>query len=163
MKTVVDFEYFEFGGDLTTGIDLIDRQHREYGRRVNGFLKHCADEGCAPEDVKEAFDFLRLYVVEHFGTEEALMETFGYPQMAAHVDLHRGFRSWIDDTAKKVNSIPGNRDSTLRVSYKLVDWFQRHIKTVDKKLTQYLKERAKEDKTPALVRLVKGIVEREDG
>ena len=157
---------FEWSEDLETGIELIDEQHRQYGRFVNAFIEAYAGlEACTGMDVPQrrllkAFGFLRAYAREHLGTEEALMQEYDYPAQAEHCRLHEHLVSWIEKTRERVETNTLDADFVMRVNGVLVEWFQAHIQTVDKRLTAYLRETAEERQDGKLLRLIKGMLGR---
>ena len=147
--------YFNWNDDLTTGMAAIDDQHREYSKRVNAFLRECVERGGEREALSSTFTFLRQYVIEHLSTEEKLMAEYDYPQRAQHVAQHDYLRGWTDETSDGLAGHVLDTDYTLKVNYVLVEWFQKHIKTVDKRLTAFLTQLASERKLPKLMALMK--------
>ncbi len=60
----------------------IDSQHRELIELVAGLSD---EDGYDDERLARVLD----YAMYHFSTEEAFLEEIGYPQLAAHRELHR--------------------------------------------------------------------------
>ncbi|NOY81053.1 MAG: bacteriohemerythrin [Kiritimatiellaeota bacterium] len=149
---------FEWHDDLDTGIELIDDQHKQYGRFANAFFKLCYNDRDPRPELRKAFDFLHAYAREHLTTEEALMEEYDYPQRAAHLERHDYLRKWIDDTherLKETKQLSG--DFLMKINYVLVEWFQEHIRGMDHRLTRYLRQVAAERNDSKLLRMIKGI------
>ena len=149
---------FDWSEELVTNVDLIDRQHQEYRRRANAFLKRCVEEGGTEKELAKTFEFLESYVREHLRTEEGLMAEYDYPHRAQHEGQHHYLASWIKDTQATLGE-NGSLDTNtvLKVNFVLVDWFQKHILTVDKQLTTFLCEIADRRKDRKLLRLIKGV------
>jgi len=149
---------FAWGDDLNVDIALIDRQHREYVRRTNAFLEASMNRQTrGPASANNTFRFLRKYIDEHFTTEEELMAETSYSEEGKHVAQHRHFQGEVDRFGDAVTSGELSTDSLLRLNYLLVDWFQRHIKQVDKRLSQHLTEKARASGNGKLRDFLKGI------
>jgi hemerythrin len=61
--------------ELATGIEVIDDQHKELFRRIDGLLEACK-AGKGREAVAGVLAFLENYVVEHFAAEEKIPRQF---------------------------------------------------------------------------------------
>lgn len=149
---------FEWRDDLNTGVELIDGQHQQYGLFVNGFLKAYTKDRLDQRKVEQTFRFLRAYVREHLGTEEALMEEYGYPHMVRHVREHAVLRDWVQDASFRLQTEPYSEAFAMEASSMLVDWFQTHIELLDKRLTTHLVELSNEHSDGRLRKLLKGLL-----
>ena len=132
--------------DLETGIQVIDRQHKEFFRLVNDLLDNSLDmrdrdAGSDRESVMKAFSFLNLYIIDHFGMEESLMQEYGYQFLKEHSGFHRYFRK---ELYKLETQIGGNHleEVLRRLNYLMVNWFVNHIRVHDRKLAKFLHEKA---------------------
>jgi hemerythrin len=148
---------FRLDKRLQTGMALIDEQHRQYGRFVNAFLKVCqTHEQVAEDSLRKAFTFLHVYARQHLHEEEALMETYAYPGRAEHLARHRFFTDWIDQTDAHLAAGPVSVEHLMKIHYMLVEWFQTHIRSEDKKLTEFLKDVAGKSLDEHLLSLIRG-------
>jgi hemerythrin len=127
-----------WSNDLLTGVQIIDSQHREFFARVDGLIAQCMVVGDAAA-YPQAFEFLRTYVDEHFGTEEELMHRYDYAQTPFHEGQHHWFKTELGRIHDEV--LEGGLSASVRTrfSYLLVDWFRGHIRGVDLKLAAFLK------------------------
>ena len=126
--------------DLDTGIEIIDKQHRKFFQLANRFLGRAA-EAEKPGALDEAFDFLRRYVVVHFGTEEELMADCRYGLYPRHKTAHHHFRKDIDELRGRFDA--GEVEAvSARLANLVVDWFVNHIKTEDRQLAAFLSAEA---------------------
>ena len=75
-------------------------------------------------------DELERYTVMHFTEEEIFMRSIGYPQIDAHVAMHRRFVQKI--TEEKAKTEQGERTS-LELLHFLRDWLVNHILVEDKR------------------------------
>ncbi len=150
---------FRLDKRLQTGMALIDDQHRQYGRFVNAFLKICHTQDRVAEDsLHKAFVFLHNYARQHLQEEAGLMETYAYPGRAGHLDRHRFFSDWIEQTESQLAAGPTSLEQLMKIHYMLVGWFQMHIHTEDRKLTDYLQEVAEKRQDGHLLNLIRGIL-----
>lgn len=72
-----------FPETLLTGLPLLDDQHRQIHRMLVG-LCQTVEGGQGRADLGERIRQIEAQVSEHFQTEEALMETAGYPHLGPH-------------------------------------------------------------------------------
>lgn len=151
---------FEWREELNTGMSLIDEQHRQFGRFVNGFLKAYPQGQLDDRKLNQAFGFLQAYAREHLSTEEALMEEYEYPDRSRHLGRHEYLSSWIQDAGARLQSDSYSDSLAMEANGVLVDWFQTHITTVDMRLTQFLQRVAEERQDGKLLRLIKGVFKR---
>ena len=130
-----------WSNELLTGVHVIDSQHREFFARVDGLLAQTMAAG-AGAAYPQAFEFLRAYVEEHFGTEERLMDRYAYPQTAFHKGQHRWFKAEVDRIHGEALDAGLSASVRARFGYLLIDWFTGHIRGVDMKLAGFLKDKS---------------------
>ena len=132
---------FTWTDDLLVGVELIDRQHQEYFRRVNALFD--ALKGCQPKEaLLEAFDFLQEYAVLHFDAEQHIMGVHEYPGVEKHMQLHASFASRID-SMREALAAPGGEEAVRdKLDSLLVGWFVSHIRRVDQELARHVLPRA---------------------
>lgn len=125
---------------LRTGIDLIDRQHEEFFQRANRLIEKCDKDLALDEDeIHRTLDFVWLYVIEHFSSEEDLMNIYDYPDRDKHVRAHMEFRKQFLDYREHLMNI-GIKKNTMRdLLFFMRDWFFKQIVTHDMKLAAFLK------------------------
>jgi hemerythrin len=130
----------EWTPDLSVGVELIDEQHRELFRRITRLVEAVKSKECKYV-IGDVMQFLREYVVEHFGEEQAIMEKYGYPASDAHRAEHERF---MEDFSALEEELRGETSSYTRSVYTnqmVVDWILNHIRTVDTRLGEYLRTR----------------------
>lgn len=123
---------------LETGIAAIDLQHQELYRAINELLQAMLDSRGA-EEVVRLMDFLKSYVVKHFGMEEELMRLHRYPDAAAHVAEHQRF---VKDFQALEAELAKSGPSTLlaiQVNRRVCTWLREHIAVVDSRLGAFLR------------------------
>lgn len=74
---------------------IIDREHRELVRLGNELLNTVISRARSTDSLA-LFDGLATHLRTHFDDEELILERVGYPDLAAHRDIHRGL---LNETA----------------------------------------------------------------
>jgi hemerythrin-like metal-binding protein len=140
-------ERFTWSDDILCGIEVVDLQHRKYFGLANALLISVEKGGTVPK-LQEAFDFLRLYVVEHFGTEETLMAEHAYPEQARHHREHLHFRRELDKARGLLlpETVAG-ADAVEELTALLIAWFVKHIRSADTVFCEFLRERVRHDRS----------------
>ena len=126
--------------DLNAGIKVIDKQHQGYFRIVNGILDMTLENKHSEKKVREAFKFLRIYVIDHFATEEKLMTEYDYPMYGDHKRRHMFFRKKLASLYESSHRNENSRELAKQMQFFLVDWFLNHIKASDIKMSSFLKK-----------------------
>lgn len=125
--------------NAATGIGTVDMQHKELFELINR-LHEELEKGRAGTALHDALDDLKGYVKYHFKHEESVMEKSGYPGLAAHRQLHKGF-------LEKVLVLEDTPDSHLVEALKeleayLLEWLMEHINNQDKAFAKHVNEQA---------------------
>jgi hemerythrin len=133
----VDRMAIEWTVDLSVGIAEIDEQHKELFKRINQLLEAC-NQGKGKETVGQTIEFLGNYVLEHFGSEEAQMIKYNYPDYSQHKAYHTEFiKSFSELKAKFEADGPGSH-IVIMTNRVVVGWLNSHIRNVDKLFGAYL-------------------------
>lgn len=114
-----------------TGIDVIDRQHKEIWRILN--LAYDAKElDYSPKGIKLIIELLIEYALTHFDTEEKYMLSKHYAAIDEHVREHQDFWAKLKPlTAKALD----NKDlSGEEVVSFIKYWITDHVLITDMKL-----------------------------
>ncbi|ADL07248.1 bacteriohemerythrin [Thermosediminibacter oceani] len=126
--------------DLSTGVSLIDEQHKELFKRVNDLLLACS-KGKGREEAVKAIDFLGEYIVMHFGAEEKYMRENDFPGYQAHKKQHDGFVAEFKEIKQRMEQNGPTVDLVVKINHFLIDWLINHIKKTDKALGAFLKNK----------------------
>ncbi len=84
-------------------------------------------------------DFLDEYTKQHFKDEEAYMEKIRYPEIDAQKRAHANFIKDLAKLKNDYNESGGNILVILNANKMVIDWLSNHIKTMDKKIGDYVK------------------------
>lgn len=120
------------------GHELIDAQHQQLFQRADALLE-AMHEGRAGEELGHLLDFLGRYVVEHFGSEERLMEDAKYPGTARHKADHAEFVRRFQENVDTFRKKGATSLVVLDLRDMLRGWLVNHVCTTDVKLAGFLR------------------------
>jgi hemerythrin len=123
--------------DYSVGQDLIDEQHRELFRRINIF-GNALWEGHAKEILHNHLKFLAAYVVEHFQTEEGLMEKYRFDNRREHKANHDAFVAEVSTLLTRIAETGLDSPTAIAVFERSCAWTRDHVRGMDKELGQFL-------------------------
>lgn len=117
-----------------TGHSALDRDHAELFSTLER-LQVCLVEGRVVGSARACLDFLAVYTVQHFETEESLMRLAHYPRLEAHRQEHEGLVRLVADLRHRLEAgeVPESDVATL-----LIEAFERHIQTADQAYIPWL-------------------------
>ena len=119
-----------------TGIDLIDKQHRELVSTINSLYASLSKENKSSA-LKPAAEMVMQYTKIHFATEFKLMKDSGYPRLGEHHDQHERLISRADESLHDCLKEDGDPTDFLHF---LKEWFLVHIVREDKAYSAHLLE-----------------------
>jgi hemerythrin len=122
---------------LAVGVPEIDHQHQELFRQIEQLL-----EGILKGDRTEVgamLGFLSSYVIVHFGAEEELMRTRGYPGYSLHKAEHDRFLADFTLMNEEYRTTGITNRLVARVNRQVSDWLRDHIYLTDTALGRWIK------------------------
>ncbi len=126
----------EWNDSLLIGVEGIDNQHKSLFEQLKRIEREIA-AGNGQHIADAIVAFMDTYTTEHFGLEETLMETIGYPDLAAHKQEHLLFinKSIEFELDKHIGDpcLPGNMLAFF------ADWLTQHIAVTDMAIAAYIK------------------------
>lgn len=130
-------EHVHWTDDMSIGYPEIDRQHKElFALLDKTFEAAGSGKADAASQTTDALRRLCDYVVEHFASEEALMDPAVYPEYDRHVQEH------IEGSMRALDFLDAaNEGREVRVEEFLeflVEWVRHHIHETDQTLGRYL-------------------------
>ena len=134
--TVADL--MPWDGKLMIGLRTIDEQHRQLVGIINE-LHRAMKQRRTKVDTSLVLNRLVDYTVYHFGTEEKLFATHGYPEIEAHKDLHRNLVARVGNFKERFTA--GDATVAIELMDFLKDWLINHINGTDRKYVPFLKEK----------------------
>lgn len=127
----------EWNDSLLIGVEAIDLQHKSLFEQLKNIERELAS-GNGQHITKAIVAFMDTYVVEHFGLEEDLMHSIGYPGLASHKQDHLQF---IDKSIEfELDKYVGDPNLPKNMLAFFSEWFVRHISGADMEIAAYIKE-----------------------
>ena len=125
--------------ELSVGDAVIDRQHRELLQRFNRLQTACQHE---IEDyrVRELFDFLDNYVMEHFASEERVMYQHRYPEIMRHQQEHLELITKLRRLKRQLHEYQVSSPLVIDLTQTMFRWIVEHIQSADVELGRFLSE-----------------------
>ena len=125
----------EWSNQLATEHPLIDEQHQAMIAMIN-HLHICITEPMQRPEFSARLELLCNYAMEHFATEEQLMQQQNYPHLARHQAQH----ALLTQQAYALNQrfLGGDMPLDSTVSESLREWFMDHIQGEDRELGLFL-------------------------
>lgn len=121
---------------LAIGIEEIDRHHQELIGIRNKLVECCKlDDAPHSETFHNILADLFDYARRHFHVEEALMQSFDYPELDAHRNEHQEFIEKIVDISIGVARDPGIHDKALDL---LTEWLVTHLLQTDLRIRDHI-------------------------
>jgi len=122
------------------GVPEIDADHAKVFDHYHAFVRALQRE-TDPHALTLALHGFIHHVRQHFSREEQLMADVGYPHRAHHRTMHRHLLHDAEDFLARLIVDPG-RDELVTVTRFLERWFMDHITTQDRKIGEFLADRA---------------------
>lgn len=113
----------EWGPELEIGITEIDYQHRNLVSMLNA-LHNAIEDGEPREHLGEILEELDLYVINHFATEERVMERLHFEFTAQHRLEHRDLAQTVQFHR---DAFARGEDSARELRQFLINWLLTHI------------------------------------
>jgi hemerythrin len=126
---------FVWNESYSVGVAAMDNQHKRLVELVNRLfeaMKAGKGDVAAHEIMKE----LAGYTLTHFAAEEDLMRKAGYPDLTAHIDLHKQLMQKATDMLDDLKE--GKRVATVALATFLKDWLTQHIQNEDRRYGLYI-------------------------
>lgn len=123
---------------LSVGVKLIDEQHQELFRMVNGLIEAMMkNQGKA--ELEKLLSFLGTYVVQHFGAEEKLMAQYRYPDAVRHKQQHADFIKTFTGVKAEFDKLGATPNVSIAVNKVVCSWLKEHIGGADTALGKFLR------------------------
>ncbi|WP_233277842.1 bacteriohemerythrin [Paenibacillus durus] len=121
------------------GVEKIDCQHRQLLVKLNEFFDACSNQQ-GREKIEETLKFLKDYTIEHFGSEEELMNDIHFPELAEHQKEHADFVKTVLELEEAIQTKGVSVLTTIKLNRTLTDWLITHINKCDKLIGDYMAE-----------------------
>ena len=132
----MDTLYIVWDDKYRVGVPIIDEQHRGIVSSINT-LYEFIKQGQGQEALKPTFLVLEQYTHLHFKTEQKLLQEIKYPDLEAHIGLHKKL---ITNTEQIKSTSFINNDPNVVMLF-LKEWWLGHINKEDRKYIPYIPNR----------------------
>jgi hemerythrin len=122
----------------SVGVEAIDNQHKALMNVLNE-LHAASMRGKASEVAGPLTRQLVFIAKEHFATEESLMESIGFPALAAHRAKHQELTAKIAEFASRHEK--GDATMYTQLLYFVRDWQTKHMQTEDQEYAGWIGSR----------------------
>ncbi|MFW9926233.1 MAG: bacteriohemerythrin [Candidatus Thorarchaeota archaeon] len=129
----------EWDDSLSVGVDLIDEQHKMLIQRIKD-LSDVVNLSRGAVEIGKTLGFMIDYTDFHFSTEEKHMTALSYPDFDAHKMQHEEFKSTLNEMVMEFEEDGATAQLSKWVNQYLINWLVNHIKSIDTKLSAFLKE-----------------------
>lgn len=130
--------FFKWKEEYSTGIDVIDKQHRhllKIGSRIMS-LADAKDGFDHYDEIIEVLQELKEYTVYHFGFEEDLMHRYGFEHYEKHKFEHYFVIKKIQKFEKE-DLEERQSEMILKLAEFISDWIANHILNEDMKYKDF--------------------------
>lgn len=114
--------------DYGTNVKIADEQHQELFNKVNALNDAVSKKNRS--EIGTRLDDLIDYVVEHFQTEEHLMEQRGYAGLEEHRQEHKNLVATCADLQGKFHANEAEIEEGTMAFIK--NWLDHHIPVIDR-------------------------------
>ncbi len=128
----------EWNAAFETGLETIDRQHRQLVRILKE-LHDAMRQGGRRRDLARVMNELVQCTRCHFSTEERLISETRYPEQVGHMQEHRALTEQAEAFAAEV--LQGRATASLRNLHFLKECLNRHRLDSDRKLAAHVRSR----------------------
>ena len=131
------YEPLEWDDAYEIGSNVIDREHMMLFATFDDF-NIAANTGMERGVIRRTLEILESYTLEHFGHEEEIMVSIGYPDLDAHREEHRMFIKRLDAI---VTQFDEGEDIKHELRLFIRGWLVSHILASDQKIGRYIKSK----------------------
>ncbi len=135
---LIAFYKVKWTADLSINYPIIDEQHQQLLNKLQDLvdlINHYKEE-----KVVETIIILKNHVINHFETEEHLMQQYNYPKYIEHRKKHEKFINMLDDCKQRYQTPEGLLYLSLKIQQDMVTWWIYHIDNCDRQLGIFLLE-----------------------
>lgn len=129
----------EWKQEFSVSDTVIDSQHRVLVDLINE-LHDAMSQGKGMQVLTDILNRMAEYTIEHFRTEEGMMERKAYPDLAAHREQHQAFVRQVSAFQEQMQQ--KKILLSLSVSTFLKDWLSDHILQSDQAYADFFKKKA---------------------
>ena len=130
---------FEWSESLSTGVPMIDTQHKELIVATNEIGEAIA-RGNGTTAIKKLLSFLKFYAEWHFGNEETCAAKHQCPIAGTNQAAHRKFIDTFGKLHDQYRQSDASEEVAIKIYEELSEWLVSHILTIDTQIGACIKE-----------------------
>ncbi len=115
---------------MGTGVESVDREHQSLIKMLNELME-ATSQGKGKEEIGRMMDFLGKYAVNHFQSEEGIMDECQCPTAAQNKQDHAKFLSEYQELSRKFETDGPSLTFVIQVQKKVANWLISHIRGCD--------------------------------
>ncbi|MCG9889508.1 MAG: bacteriohemerythrin [Thermosynechococcaceae cyanobacterium MS004] len=124
-----------------TGDHQTDREHQDLFALVNT-LHDALTQAEHPATLRGILEELASHTLDHFRTEEVLMQNHNYPDYGRHKQSHDRLEAKVRALLQRIEA--DESALTADIPAFLADWLVHHIKGEDQKMISFLKTQVRD-------------------
>jgi hemerythrin len=121
---------------FSVGVEALDNQHKSLMKVLNE-LHAASMRGKASEVAGPLIRQMVSIAGEHFSAEERLMESTGFPGLAAHRAIHQELAGKVAEFVARHEK--GDTTMYTQLLYFMRDWLSKHMQSEDQEYAPWLK------------------------
>ncbi|TET08279.1 MAG: bacteriohemerythrin [Candidatus Thorarchaeota archaeon] len=133
----------EWEDSLSIGVDLIDEQHKMLIKRIKD-LSDAVTSSRGAVQIGKTLGFMIDYTEFHFSAEEKHMKEMSYPGLDLQIQQHEEFKSSLKHMVTEFEEDGATAQLSEGVNTYLINWLVKHIKSIDSKFGEFLREKGLE-------------------
>lgn len=130
----------EWDNSLSIGVKLIDEQHKMLIQRLSD-LSRAIEMRRGEVETAKTLEFMADYTDFHFSAEEKYMTEQNYPGLEHQKQEHAEFKSHLKRLVEDFEEEGPTKALGTSINVFLLNWLIKHIKGVDLKFGEFLKEK----------------------
>ena len=127
---------FVWGENFNINVKEVDKQHEKLVEILNNLYESML-AAKSNEILEKVLTELINYTVEHFNTEEVLMDKYNYSGKEKHKDSHNKLK---DKVGSYFNDFKNNKINRTELLFFLKDWLYNHILDEDKRYSKFFND-----------------------
>lgn len=129
-----------FSARYETGNAQIDAEHRDLFALLRATVDAVEDNDKKGVNVEDAIDFLAQYVLNHFKTEENIMDLSDFPGYEQHKKQHDDFVLAVVDLRRQVLAEQDKKKAGSMLMTAVADWIEEHVIGSDMEIAVHYKK-----------------------
>ena len=132
-------ETIRWSDKYSVGVKKLDEQHQQIIGMLNRLVSAPEAKDAGSETITDILTTMTRYALEHFKTEEKLMQAHGYPDLEEHREEHVAYRRKAIDFST-ASSLGVEATPQILVTF-LFEWWTHHILIEDMKYKAFFAEK----------------------